>query len=100
MIEALSQPIVLDSDTAPWYPWVMMFVGIIFLALGVWFMFLYREQKKKQVISSREADEKGYSHGSFKGYWMRNRAVIFAFLVATFFLIGISIIVVGFQEGF
>ncbi len=95
MINVLSNPTLYNSRY-DWTTWLTFVFGLVFVGLGIWFMFLYQDQKRKQITSSRLADEKGYSHGSFKGFWMRNRARIFAFLVATFFIVGVSLMVTPF----
>ena len=95
MINVLSEPVLYNAVNS-WETWVTFVFGLVFVGLGIWFMFLYQDQKRKQITSSRLADEKGYSHGSFKGVWMRHRATIFAFLVATFFIVGVSLMVIPF----
>ncbi len=84
---------IFSDDPAKWMGWANLIIGLCFVAVAAWLIWVFYNKKHEWDQARPEFDRK--ETGSFKGFWARYNSAIVAFLAALFVLLGIIFVLVG-----
>ncbi len=83
----------LAATTSDWTDWMNLILGFAFAGLACLMIWIYYVKKNQWDNEKPEFDK--FFSGSFKGFWLRYRGAIVAFLAAVFVIFAISFVLVG-----
>lgn len=93
LIEIQTQTGGIFSPDAMWTDWFNLILGLVFAGLAAWFIWIYFDKKHEWTAARPEYDR--YKSGSYKGFWLRYRLAVVAFLAAVFFIFAITFVLLG-----